>query len=295
MRVGFQRMGFCQRPVKSRFPHSVEMDFFSFCSISSPTPEPMDSATPIPTTVPLPMTASPMPPIICTVPSLISESISTSPAPLDDAKIEEEKRYTLPKRYMEINRQMITDINRLSDGNAVDAIEELKQPRVFKRGTRGSKLSFSANIVTLDTRDEYKADALLDSGCEGSCIDVKYVQRLGLNTTKLPRPIPVFNADGQPNSDGPISEMISLELKIGEHLEKIDFGVTNLGRGEIFLGHDWLKLHNPSIDWRESLIEFNRCPSYCRPHIHLRQTEFEPEDEDEDMPWTLDVVQDLED
>src|SRR5277367_5465877 len=167
MRVGFQRMGFCQRPVKSRFPHSVEMDFFSFCSISSPTPEPMDSATPIPTTVPLPITASPMPPIICTVPSLISESISTSPAPLDDAKIEEEKRYMLPKQvkprftpftspwiaarlqdqpeeraipllrnwahpkcYMEINRQTIIDINKLSDGNAVDAVEELKQPQV---------------------------------------------------------------------------------------------------------------------------------------------------------------------
>src|SRR5277367_4208756 len=305
------------------------MDFFSFCSISFLPPKPMDSPTPIPTTVALPMHASPMPPITCTVPSLISESIPILPAPSDDAKIEEEKRYTLPnqtkprftpftspwitarlqdqpeeqaipllrnwahpKRYMEINRQTITDINKLSDGNAVDAIEELKQPRVFKRGTRGSKLSFSANIVTLDTRDEYKADALLDSGCEGSCIDVKYVQRLGLNTTKLPRPIPVFNADGQPNSDGPISEMISLELKIGEHLEKIDFGVTNLGRGEIFLGHDWLKLHNPSIDWHESLIEFDRCPSYCQPHIHLRQNEFELEDED--LSWTSDMTQDLE-
>src|SRR5277367_1914038 len=86
-------MGFYKRPVKFRFPHSVEMDFFSFCSISSQPPEPMDSPTPTPATVPLPM-----PPIICTVPSLISESIPSSPAPLDDAKIEEEKRYTLPNQ-----------------------------------------------------------------------------------------------------------------------------------------------------------------------------------------------------
>ena len=253
-----------------------------------------------PSTVPLPMQPPSMPPTICTVPSLIPESIPALPIPLDDAKKEEEKRYTLPnhpkprytpftspwiaarlhdqseeraisllrdwahpKRYMEINRQTIDEINRLGDGDAIDAIEELKQPRVFIRGTRGSKLSFGANIVTLDTRDEYKADALLDSGCQGSCIDIKYVRRHGLTTIKLPRPIPVYNADGQPNSDGPISEMISLQLKIGDHLEKIDFGVTNLGRGEIFLGHDWLRLHNPSIDWREGLIEFNRCPSYC--------------------------------
>src|SRR5277367_4722917 len=143
------------------------MDFFSFCSISFPPPKPMDSSTPIPTTVPLPMHTSPMPLITCTVSSLISESIPILPAPSDDAKIEEEKRYMLPnqtkprftpftspwiaarlqdqpeeraipllrnwahpKCYMEINRQTITDINKLSDGNTVDAVEELKQPRV---------------------------------------------------------------------------------------------------------------------------------------------------------------------
>ena len=151
------------------------------------------------------------------------ESTPVSSAPLHGAKQQEEKRYTLPnhrtprftpftsqwiaarlkdqpeeraipilrnwahpKRHMEINRQTMDDINRLSEGDAVDAIEELKEPRRFIRGTRGTKLSFNANIVTLDTRAEHKANALLDSGCEGSCIDVKYVCRLGLNTTKLP-------------------------------------------------------------------------------------------------------------
>ena len=51
--------------------------------------------------------------------------------------------------------------------------------------------------------------------------------------------------------------MISLELKIGDHTERIDFGVTNLGKGEIFLGHDWLKRHNPSIDWTTGKVTFN--------------------------------------
>ena len=86
------------------------------------------------------------------------------------------RNWAHPKRHMEINRQTIDVINKLNDGEAVDAVEELKEPRVWIRGTKGSKLSFKANIIALDTRAEHEANALLDSGCEGSCIDIKYVQ-----------------------------------------------------------------------------------------------------------------------
>ncbi|KAI0371860.1 hypothetical protein BV20DRAFT_931278, partial [Pilatotrama ljubarskyi] len=34
----------------------------------------------------------------------------------------------------------------------------------------------------------------------------------------------------------------------------------------IFLGHEWIEHHNPSIDWQKKLIEFNRCPKECQ-HI----------------------------
>ena len=79
------------------------------------------------------------------------------------------------------------------------------------------KLEFNTNIVTLDSRSEHKARALLDSGCKGSCIDVKYIREHNLPTKKLARPIPMLNTDGQPNSKGRISESISLELRIGPH------------------------------------------------------------------------------
>ena len=248
-------MGFYGRPVKLRLPHSVELDFFAFFSNTpSIPPEQTDSPTPTPPIVPVPMPAPTMPPSTCTIPT--SESIPISPAPDGTTKLEEERRYTLPnqpevhyvpftapwiaarlhdqpeeravallrdwahpRRVREIDRQTTIEINRLCDGDAIDAIEELRSSRRFVRGTRGTKLSFNANIVTLDNLSKHKTNALLHSGCEGSCIDIKYVCRLGLNTTKLPRPIPVLNADGQPNSEGPISETISLELKIREHVE----------------------------------------------------------------------------
>ena len=161
----------------------------------------------------------------------------------------------------------VRQLNDLSMEKAVQAVKELKEPRIFVRGSRGSKLTMQSTILTLDTQEENTAEVLCDSGCEGSCIDIKYVRDHGLSTTPLPRPIPVYNADGQLNVDGPISEMITLQLRIDNHIERIDFGVTNLGKGQIFLGHDWLKRHNPSIDWRKGTVTFNRCPPVCMPGL----------------------------
>ena len=186
------------------------------------------------------------------------------------------------RRFREINSVTVRQLNDLPMDKAVQAVKELKEPRIFVRGSRGSKLTMQSTILTLDTREENTAEVLLDSGCEGSCIDIKYVRDHGLSTTPLPRPIPVYNADGQLNVDGPISEMITLQLRIDNHIERIDLGVTNLGKGQIFLGHDWLKRHNPSIDWRKGIVTFNRCPPVCTPG--LRPIFSDP---DSDLPDAL--------
>ena len=189
------------------------------------------------------------------------------------------KNWSHNKRHREVNEQTVLEINRLEETTAVKALQELKEPYVFVRGTRGSKLAVSATVVTLDTRAECQAHALIDSGCEGSCIDHKYVRDHNINTQKLARPIPVINADGQPNSEGPITETVTLELRIGDHWERKVFGVTNLGKGQIFLGHDWLKNHNPSVDWNTGLIEFNRCPFHCFPQTNNRGLDLDFEDD----------------
>ena len=41
------------------------------------------------------------------------------------------------------------------------------------------------------------------------------------------------------------------------------FGVTKLGDHDIYIGHNWLKIHNPSIDWASRQVTFDRCPSQC--------------------------------
>jgi hypothetical protein len=35
----------------------------------------------------------------------------------------------------------------------------------------------------------------------------------------------------------------------------------------VFLGHNWLKHHNPSVDWKDSQVVFDRCPPVCRPGL----------------------------
>ena len=40
-----------------------------------------------------------------------------------------------------------------------------------------------------------------------------------INTKALPSPIYVLNTDGTPNEDGPISEFVTLDMRIGDHIE----------------------------------------------------------------------------
>jgi len=49
------------------------------------------------------------------------------------------------------------------------------------------------------------------------------------------------------------------------HRERVTFLVTNMGNHDMLLGTDWLKVHNPSIDWAKNKIHLNRYPAICRP------------------------------
>ena len=49
------------------------------------------------------------------------------------------------------------------------------------------------------------------------------------------------------------------------HWENIEVAITNTGRHEILLGTDWLKAHNPNIDWGTNKLRFDHCPPQCHP------------------------------
>jgi hypothetical protein len=49
------------------------------------------------------------------------------------------------------------------------------------------------------------------------------------------------------------------------HRERIMFLVTDTGNHDILLGTDWLRAHNPNIDWAKNVIHMDQCPPLCQP------------------------------
>src|ERR1700720_2188698 len=82
--------------------------------------------------------------------------------------------------------------------------------------------------------------------------------------------MPTYNADGTLNSGGTIKEFVQMKMVIQDHVEKIDFAITGLGSKVAFIGHDWLKRHNPTINWRKVVLLFDRCPKDCE-YIHTME------------------------
>ena len=73
----------------------------------------------------------------------------------------------------------------------------------------------------------------------------------------------VHNADGTLNKNGSITDYVFLRLSVGNHMEQLEFAVADLGTHDLFIGHEWLKLHNPNIDWKTLKIRFDQCPKEC--------------------------------
>jgi Retroviral aspartyl protease len=107
-----------------------------------------------------------------------------------------------------------------------------------------------------DDKQLYPFMALLDSGCTLSAIDKGCVQKHKLRTHKYDNPICSFLSDGLEPKSGQITDFVEMQIRIGNHQEFIHLAVLDLMKMDIFLGYDWLKLHNPEIDWTKNEIGF---------------------------------------
>lgn len=130
-------------------------------------------------------------------------------------------------------------------------------------GTQGDQMDVKLSVTTLDTLKTLQIMALLDTGCTGSSVNREFIDWNQIKAQKLRSPIPVYNADSTPNSGGFIIDYVEMCMAIQDHSKRIIFTITNLGKSDLFLGYDWLKVHNPSIDWKEYMITFDWCPEMC--------------------------------
>ena len=163
-------------------------------------------------------------------------------------------------RSREATEETVEKLRVLNRKAAVEAVKELKKRQKFIRGTKGKDMKLSVTIENLNTGAQLSGTGLVDSGATGTCINKEYVEKHELETQKLPIPTPVYNADGTLNEGGAIESYVEVRLVIGDHAEKIEMAVVNLGKTDFFLGLDWLRYHNPNIDWEQSTLTFDRCP-----------------------------------
>lgn len=162
----------------------------------------------------------------------------------------------------------------------VDIVEKKAPSRIIGNGKHS--LVIPLQLKTLDTGQSIKEHALIDSGATGSFLDRSFVLSQNWNMRSVGNPVKVLNVDGSENAAGSITHAIDLEVMFGEHREKMTFGIVNLGKNKMILGHDWLKKHNPEVDWVEGHVDFKRCPPLCRQARKQLPAVFDDQEEEEE-------------
>jgi len=128
---------------------------------------------------------------------------------------------------------------------------------------RGTSLLLPVEIGTTDTSELHSVKALLDSRATRSFINRDFVHSKGINTWTLSCNIPVFNVDGSSNEARQISEVVDVLLYYKTHSKRMLLAVSGLGKQSLILGYNWLKDHNPKIDWEKGKVEMTCCPLQC--------------------------------
>jgi len=136
---------------------------------------------------------------------------------------------------------------------------------------RETSLLLPVEIGTTDMSELHSIKAFLDCKATGSFIDRDFIRSKGMNTRTLSRNIPVFNVDGSPNEAGQISEVVDVVLRYKTHSERMLLAVSGLGKQNLILGYDWLKDHNPKIDWEKREVEMTCCLLQCEGGHALRK------------------------
>src|SRR5258708_6384763 len=95
--------------------------------------------------------------------------------------------------------------------------------------TSPHSLNLQVELMSPTSLASITTSALLDSGATGMFINWDFVWRHWLETTPLPQPVLLHNVDGSANEHGSIMEEVHALLHFGQHLERAQFTVTNLG------------------------------------------------------------------
>ena len=113
--------------------------------------------------------------------------------------------YTKKGKRKELTEDVIRELKGMTQEDAVWYINLLHSEPKRVIATGKHQMDLKGSIQRTDTGEQISIKALLDSGCTGSCIDETFVDKHGIETRELPKPIPVYNANGTPNANGMVT------------------------------------------------------------------------------------------
>jgi hypothetical protein len=114
--------------------------------------------------------------------------------------------------------------------------------------------------------------AMIDSGTQGSFLHPDFALKHRMTLQPLDQPIGVGNIDGTSNHTGAIMHFVVLDVIIDSHVTPTTFLVAGIGRIDVILGTDWLRLYSPALDWKTGSISFPLC-SGCKGQSDASGTE----------------------
>ena len=195
----------------------------------------------------------------------------------EEQAIKHMRSFIYESHQEQVTPRLIQQLREISKLEAQFMLRELQQKPRFVQHKRQSNNVFKIK-ATLETPSGETLDVitLLDSRCTGTTINERFAKEKGLKMYKLPVPIPVYNADGLINSTGSIREFAIVEMRIRDHSEQIAMAMSNLSTHPIFLGYNWLRKHNPQIDWKVKTLQFT-CENEHTPGL------LDPEIDDEEV------------
>ena len=128
-------------------------------------------------------------------------------------------------------------------------------------------------MQTTDTGNVHSTKGLLDCGASDMFMSSDFMKQKHLTTKPLTHPILVYNVDGTLNEAGSISKIVDVMLRYHDHYECVTFAVTSIGTHDLILGLNWLRKHNPEVDWVMNEVKMSHCPNHC----HTCQSEVNAE------------------
>jgi hypothetical protein len=124
-------------------------------------------------------------------------------------------------------------------------------------------LVVEVEVESTDTTVKRRTQAFIDCGAMGCFINIEWAKLNNIPTCPLTNPIPVYNVNGTANDTGMITDITDVVLQYDNHSECTQLAVTRLGKQSMIIGYNWLRNHNPEINWQTKEVKMSRCPHQC--------------------------------